>query len=108
MLCVESKTSAHWLLRWQRDGRVRHMGLGSARDLPLASAREKAKEQRERIARDIDPLDLKRKEREAQWQAAATRITFRQAAERYCEAHESSWTSAAYASEFLSSLERWA
>ena len=50
MLVIESKTSAAWLLRWQRDGRVRHMGLGSARDLSLAAAREKACRERERLA----------------------------------------------------------
>ena len=108
MLCVESKTSAHWLLRWQRDGRVRHMGLGSARDLPLAAAREKAREQRERIARDIDPLALKRSERAARMAAEAKQVTFKQAAERYHEAHEKGWTSTTYADEFLASLERWA
>ena len=31
MLCVESKSSAHWLLRYQRDHKVRHLGLGGAR-----------------------------------------------------------------------------
>jgi len=108
MLCVESKTSAHWLLRYQRNHVVRHMGLGSARDLPLASARQKASQERERIARDIDPLELKRKERDAQRQTEAKRITFRQAAERYHEAHAAGWTSAMYADEFLASLRRWA
>jgi integrase len=107
MLCIENKSSAHWLLRWQRDGRVRHMGLGSARDLPLAAAREKAREQRERIARDVDPLQLKRAERAARIAAEAKLVTFRRAAERYHEAHEKGWTRH-YANEFLSSLERWA
>jgi integrase len=108
MLCIESKTSAHWLIRWQRDGRVRHMGLGSASDLPLAAAREKARQQRERIARDIDPLDLKRAERIARKAAEAKAITFKQAAERYHEAHAAGWTSAVHAGEFLASLQRWA
>jgi integrase len=107
MLCVEGPKSAHWLLRWQRDGRVRHMGLGSARDLPLASARQKAREQRERIARDIDPLERKHADREALRQAEAKRVTFKQAATRYHEAHQASWTNAAYAAEVLSSLERY-
>jgi integrase len=108
MLCIEGPKSAHWLLRWQRDHKVRHMGLGSARDLPLASAREKAREQRERIARDIDPLERKHADREALRQAEAKRVTFRQACLRYHEAHQSSWTNAAYANEVLSSLERYA
>src|SRR5215468_8522368 len=88
MLCIEGPKSAHWLLRWQRDHKVRHMGLGSARDLPLASAREKAREQRERIARDIDPLKLKHSERTAKLVAEAKRVTFKQAAQRYHEAHQ--------------------
>jgi integrase len=107
MLCIEGPNSAHWLLRWQRDHKVRHMGLGSARDLPLASAREKAREQRERIARDIDPLKLKHSERTAKLAAEAKQVTFKQAAQRYHEAHQSSWTNAVYAGEVLSSLERW-
>jgi integrase len=107
MLCVESRTSAHWLLRYQVNKVIRHMGLGSARDLSLAAARQKASQERERIARNIDPLELKRKERDAQRQAEAKRITFRQAAERYHEAHAAGWTSAMYADEFLASLQRW-
>jgi integrase len=108
MLCIEGKDSAHWILRYQRDKVVRHMGLGGARDLPLAAAREQAKIERERIARGIDPLQLRREEREAQRQAEAKRLTFKQAAERYHEAHAPSWTNAHHANEFLSSLERWA
>ena len=108
MLCVESKTSAHWLLRWQRDHKTRHMGLGSARDLPLAAAREKAREQRERIARDIDPLEVKRADREAQRQAEAKRLTFKEAAERCHAALEPGWSSSHHSDEFINSLERYA
>ena len=32
MLRVESPTSAAWGLRWQRNHKTRHMGLGSALD----------------------------------------------------------------------------
>jgi integrase len=117
MLCIESSASAHWLLRWQREGKVYHMGLGSVRsegrkgregDLKLAAARELARQARERIARGINPLELKRQERKARQQAEATRRTFKQAAERYHEAHKASWSSAMYKREFLLSLQRWA
>jgi integrase len=107
MLAVESKTSAAWLLRWQRDGRVRHMGLGSARDLSLAAAREKARRERERIANGTDPLELKRKDRVAQREAEARLLTFRQAAERCHAAREAGWSNAAHAAEFIASLERY-
>jgi integrase len=108
MLCVEHAKSAHWLLRWQRDGRVRHMGLGSAFDLPLAAAREVAREQRERIARGVDPLEVRRKDREAQREATAGRMTFRLAAQRCFEAAAPGWSNAQHAGEFLASLERYA
>ena len=68
------------------------MGLGSARDLPLAAAREKAREQRERIARDIDPLSLKHAERAARIAAEAKKVTFKQAAERYHQRHANGWS----------------
>jgi integrase len=109
MLCIEGKTSAHWLLRWQRDGRVRHMGLGSAdpNELPLAAARERAIHYRQQIARGMDPLELKRKDRERQQQAEAKRLTFKEASERCHEALAAGWSNTRHADEFLSSLRRW-
>ena len=108
MLCIEGKKSAHWLLRWQRDGRVRHMGLGSAADLPLASARAKARELRERIALGTDPLEIKRQDRESQRQAESRARTFKQAAEACHAALEPGWSSAAHSMEFINSVERYA
>jgi integrase len=107
MLIIESPTSAAWSLRWQRDHKVRHMGLGSARDLPLASAREKARELRERISRDIDPLEIKRQDKQAQQQAEAKRLTFKEAAERCCAGLEAGWSNERTGDEFISSLRRW-
>jgi integrase len=108
MLCVESKTSAAWALRWQRDGRVRTMGLGSARDLSLAKAREKAREQRERIALGVDPLEVKRQDRAAQREAEAKRHTFKQVAEACHAALEPQWSSRHHSDEFINSLQRYA
>ena len=83
------------------------MGLGSARDLPLASAREKARELRERIARDVDPLDLKRQDRQARREAEASRLTFKEAAERCHAALEPGWSSRHHSDEFINSLRRY-
>ena len=89
------------------------MGLGSAlkgssRYLSLAAAREKALEQHERIARDIDPLELKRADRAAQRQAEAMQHTFKQAAEACYDALEPGWSSVHHGNEFIRSLERYA
>jgi integrase len=113
MLCVESRTSAAWSLRWQREHKTHQMGLGSARKgsssyLSLAAARDKAREQYERLARGIDPLELKRKDREAQQQADAKRLTFKQAAERCHAALEPGWSSSHHADVFINSLQRYA
>jgi hypothetical protein len=83
------------------------MGLGSARDLSLAAAREKARRERERLANGVDPLDLKRQDREAQREADAKRLSFRQAAERCHEAAAPGWSDPRTGDEFLGSLQRW-
>jgi integrase len=108
MLCVESETSAHWLLRFQLNHRVRHMGLGGLDDVPLAAARAKARRERERLADGVDPLAVKHAERNAQRQAEAKRHTFQQAAEACHKELEPGWSSAHHANEFIGSLERYA
>ena len=108
MLCVESKTSAYWLLRYQRNKITRHMGLGSAHDVSLAAVRERARRERERLADGIDPLELKRADRAAQREAEAKRHTFRAAALACHTALEPGWSSAHHADEFINSLERYA
>jgi integrase len=107
MLVIESRTSAAWLLRYQRDHVVRHMGLGSARDLSLAAARELARRERERLAGGIDPLTLRKSERAAAAAAAARRLTFKEASERFFAAHEAGWSNERHRDEFLSSLRRY-
>jgi hypothetical protein len=46
-----------WLLRYERDGRERWMGLGSLADFTLREARERARAARQLLADGIDPLD---------------------------------------------------
>src|SRR5262245_5290084 len=47
--------SAAWLFRYIRDGRERNVGLGPARDVTLAQARDKAQGYRTVLARGDDP-----------------------------------------------------
>ena len=51
---IESKTSAHWLLRYQLAGRRRDMGLGPYPEITLARAREKALEARRLVAQRLE------------------------------------------------------
>ena len=107
MLCVESETSAYWLLRYQRNKIVKHMGLGSAHDVSLAAVRERARRERERLADGIDPLELKRKDRAAKREAEAKRHTFKETAQLCHKALEPGWSSNHHSDEFINSLERY-
>jgi hypothetical protein len=60
---IESKTNAHYLLRFQLNHRTRWMGLGSARTFALPEARTRAKVERQKLADKIDPLAVRRAER---------------------------------------------
>jgi integrase len=107
MLVVESKTSAFWTLRFQRNHKTSHMGMGSAFDVSLASVRERARRERERLADGIDPLALRRSDKAAKREAEAKRHTFRQVAEACHAALEPQWSSRHHSNEFINSLERY-
>jgi integrase len=107
-LVVASKTAAHYELRYQVNHVKRWMGLGSAFELTLKQARERAKQARLKLIDKIDPVAVRQNERAAAKTAAAKRLTFREAAEGYFETHQSQWTSAKHTALFLATLERWA
>jgi integrase len=114
MLCIEGKASAHWILRYQRNKVTRHMGLGGVHmgqdgveGVTLAAARAKARRERDKLDDGVDPLAVKHAERVTAAAAAAKRLTFKEAAERFHEAHEAGWSNARHRDEFLSSLRRW-
>jgi hypothetical protein len=80
-LYVDKAGGKKWTFLYQLNGRQREMGLGSARDVGLAKAREKAAKAREMLAGGIDPLETKR----AVARADAARKTFGQVADEYIE-----------------------
>jgi hypothetical protein len=53
---VGKRVTASWLLRYQRDGRGRHMGLGPVGLLSLSEARDRARDARRLLLDGIDPL----------------------------------------------------
>src|SRR5215207_7666972 len=84
------------------------MGLGSARSVPLALARELATTCREQLARGIDPIDARQAAAQEQRAARARLQTFRQAAEQFHRDNQARWRSAKHKSEWLSPLRRFA
>jgi len=63
--------SAAWLFRYIRAGKERMIGLGPARDVTLAIARDKAEMHRKTLARDDDPQAVRQ---ESKAQASVTFI----------------------------------
>jgi integrase len=98
-LKVDKRGGASWLLRLQRDGKRQDIGLGSAKLLPLAEAREKANELRKAIKIDRRDVLAERKSE------AAGRVTFREAARQYHSENAAGWKSATYARQWLAALE---
>jgi integrase len=91
-LIVKNESSKHWVFEYQFKGDRRYMGLGSARDVSLAEAREKVAECRKLKANGIDPLKHKRDGEAAQAVEDAKAITFKEAATRYMDANRKGWT----------------
>jgi integrase len=107
-LRVVSETNRHWLLRYERNGRERWLGLGSARDTKLKMARERARAARQKLWDGIDPIDGRKAERAARALEAARTITFEKAALTYFDAHAESWRNPKHRAQFLSTLKTYA
>jgi integrase len=101
-LKVKVAGSASWYLRIQRDGKRRDIGLGSAKLVTLAIAREKARELR--VAVKVERRDVLAERKDA----AAARVTFREAAIQYHAENEGGWKSKTYARQWLAALETYA
>jgi integrase len=104
ILCVNSPTSAAWVLRYERDGKERWLGLGGLKDLPLAQARERAREKGLLLLDGKDPLDEKRAEKAARRAADLKAMTFRQAAELYLAQHSGKWRNGKHGAQWGNSL----
>jgi len=83
-----------WILRYQRDGRRRDMGLGSAELVSLAEARQKAIDARRLITAGNDPIDTRQRARQNTRIETARAMTFKECAKRYITAHRAGWRSA--------------
>jgi integrase len=94
-----------WVFRYQREGKARHMGLGSAEYVTLAQAREKAFALRQQmILNGVDPLEAKRVSRHERVLAGARDKTFRQCALDYIAAHEDGWRGDRSRKQWIESL----
>src|SRR6266576_67816 len=84
-LKIGASGSRSWVFRYVIGGRQHDMGLGPYPDVPLATARERALEQRRLRLDGKDPITERRRA------APVASVTFKSAAEAYIAANESGW-----------------
>lgn len=104
-LRVSDTGNRSWVFRYMLSGRRREAGLGSLAAIGLADARQKAADYRQQRAAGIDPIDRKHEDVKQKHLEAARALTFRQCAERYIAAFESTWKNAKHRAQWPSTLE---
>jgi len=99
-LLVGRTGAKSWIVRIQKDGKRRDIGLGSSAKVPLKLARDRAATVREQIEEGIDPVAERRK--------AAGVPTFRKAAALVHAEHKGGWKNGKHRAQWLSTLETYA
>ncbi|MEP1198327.1 tyrosine-type recombinase/integrase [Tateyamaria sp.] len=96
-----------WVFRFTIEGMHREMGLGSASNVTLATARTKAAEGRDKVGAGINPLSEVRAEPE-HTPEVRTVPTFEHAMHNYITTHRATRSNAKHGAQWESSLFRYA
>lgn len=107
-LYINETGARSWVLRTMVGDKRRHMGLGGFPDVPLARAREKARNARDEISQGIDPIAQRKEAASLLRTQQATEKTFEQAAQGFLEAHGDTWKNPKHRAQWASSLETYA
>jgi integrase len=97
-----------WVFQYQRHARQRDMGLGSARVVSLALARELRDDCHVKLARGLDPIAARNTAALAARAERAKQMTFRQCVDDYLAVNASKWRNAKHRKEWLATLTRYA
>ena len=103
-LNVTETGARSWVFMWKVAGRRREMGLGSARDVPLARARELAAESRATVSAGRDPLQVRAQSRAADGQVP----TFGECADEFIAAKQSEWRNEKHRAQWAMTLTKYA
>lgn len=101
MLVVTPRGTKTWCLRVQVRGKRRDIGLGSAKYVSLADARQATFEIRSKIAKGIDPIEERRR-------AQINVLTFSEAAKQVYEEQRAAWKNGKHRIQWLRTLESYA
>ena len=107
-LQVSGKGGKSWVFRYTLKGKSREMGLGPVSTFTLAEARDKALTCRKLCYEGIDPIEIRRGQRQDAAVEAAKAITFRTCAEGYIEAHKAGWRNDKHAAQWSATLATYA
>jgi integrase len=107
-LQVSKWNTRSWLFRFERNGKERQMGLGSAGVLSLTDARTKAHEARRTLLDGLDPIETRNTTKTAQRVAAAKGVTFEECAEAFMRAHAPGWKNPKHRDQWRSTLKTYA
>ncbi len=99
-LSIAKDGGRKWVFLYRRNGRLREMGLGSARAVPLGIAREKAAAARLLLSDRIDPLSKRQDE--------ALSPTFNECLEQFLASNEAGWRNEKHASQWRNTLKTYA
>ncbi|PZU77496.1 MAG: integrase [Sphingomonas sp.] len=100
-LLVKATGTRSWVLKVQVEGKRREFGLGSAKAVSLAEARDKADAVRRQYRAGLDPVAEKQ-------QVVVTVPTFREAARLAHGEQQAGWRNPKHRAQWLSSLEAYA
>jgi integrase len=109
-LRVSAQGSKSWIYRYRHKGKLRDMGLGSARLVSLADARTAAQAHAKSMlafrhgVADLDPIAARREQRAVQQIEAMKGLTFRACAESYIAAHKAGWRNEKHRQQWTSTL----
>jgi len=99
--------ASSWLLRAMVGSKRREIGLGPYPEIPLARARERARDTKDAIRAGRDPVEERKAAREA-LVASQQRMTFADATDAYLALREAEFRNRKHAAQWRTSLETYA
>jgi integrase len=107
-LQVSETLTKSWIFRYARNGKSREMGLGSARLVSLAQARERALECQRSLVEGRDPIAERDARIAKEKLQSAGAITFAECGEKYVASHRAGWRNPKHAAQWASTLATYA
>ena len=100
LLVVGAKGNGSWIVRVQKNGKRRDIGVGAASKVTLSQARQRAADVSWQVEAGLDPVAQRRK--------AAGIPTFREAASQVHAEHKKGWRNGKHQAQWIRTLEVYA